>query len=202
MVTLQFMESCMRLQEELLKVGMEHQFAFGRNESLVTRARNELTRTFLETKFTHQMWLDADMQFEPEDVAKVWNLSVGGFGDRPADIVVGIYAMKLPDKPLSAWKDGKLVVLSECPSKPFEVDFAGTGFMLIRRHVVEHLAEKAETYEGPNGRTAAIYMTPIHDDGFESEDYNFCRKARECGYKIIADPSIKLGHWGQYRYGA
>ena len=190
--TTAYLMSMMRLQSELLGAGLEHDFNFGWNESLITRARNEMAMWFIKTKFERQMWIDADIQFEPEDVAKLWNLD--------ADIAVAAYAMKLPDKPLSAWKNGKLVKLEECPSEPFEVDYAGTGFMLVKRSVYEALMPTTQSYEGNTGRAHAFYLTPIHDDDFESEDYHFCRRAREAGFKIMMDPSIKLGHIGQYRY--
>lgn len=193
--TTAYMVSCMRLQEELIRAGVEHDFNFGRNESLVTRARNEMAGWFLKTNFAAHLWIDADIEFSVEDVGKLWALHQSG-----ADVAVAAYSMKLPEKPLSAWKDGKLVKIEECPSEPFEVDYAGTGFMLISRRVYEKLAKDAETYEGPDGRVSAFYMTPIHNDGFESEDYHFCRKAREAGFKIMMDPSIRLGHVGQYRY--
>jgi hypothetical protein len=48
----------------------------------------------------------------------------------------------------------------------------------------------------------ALFMTPIHNDGLESEDYHFCRIAREAGFKITMDPSVRLKHWGQFAYGA
>ena len=42
------------------------------NESLITRARNELVRMFLEdSKCTHIMFIDADMQFPAEAVYKL-----------------------------------------------------------------------------------------------------------------------------------
>lgn len=193
-VTEPHFRSCLQLKDVLTANGVDHDWLTGRNESLVTRARNEMTASFLTTKHTHMCWLDADIEFEPDDIGKLWNLN--------ADIGVAFYSMKRPDMPLSAWKNGKLVKLEECPSEPFEVEFAGTGFMIIKREVILKLASKAEHYEGPNGRVPALYMTPVHNDGFESEDYHFCRKAREAGFKIIGDPSIKLGHWGQVRYGA
>ena len=184
----------MRLQRELIAAGMDHDFNIGWNESLVTRARNEMTGWFLKTEFQRQMWIDADILFEPEDVAKLWNLD--------ADIAVAAYAMKLQNNPvLSAWKDGKLVKLEECPKEPFEVDYAGTGFFMVNRRVYEALAPSTEVYQGPLDRVRAFYMTPVHNDGFESEDYHFCRRAREAGFKIIMDPSIRLGHIGQFRYG-
>ena len=187
--------SCMNLKEELTKVGIEHDWLIGTNESLVTRARNEMTATFLATAHSHMMWLDADIEFTPEDVAAVHNLD--------ADIGVGVYAMKKRDAQwFAAWKDGALVKDLDQYKGPIEVDYAGTGFMLIRRNVIQSLSKTAESYEGPNGRVPALYMTPINNDGFESEDYHFCRKAREAGFKIIMDPSVRLGHWGQYRFGS
>ncbi len=196
MVTAQFLISCLNLRESLYMGDMPHDFLIERNESLITRARNEMTRDFLETSHTHMMWLDADMEFTSRDVVDVWNMQ--------ADIGVGVYAMKKRDKQwFAAWKDGALVKdLDQFGDKPIEVDYAGTGFMLITRHVIEMLAAKAESYEGPKGRAPALYMTPIHNDGLESEDYHFCRKAREAGFKIMMHPKVRLGHIGQYRYGA
>lgn len=199
MVTTAHFESCLRLKEELTRVGLQHDWLLGTNESLVTRARNEMTASFLSTNHTHMMWIDADIEFDPADVAKVWNLCVDG----GADISVGVYCMKKPDKQwFAAWKDGALVKDLDQFKGPIEVEYAGTGFMLIKREVIEHLANITKTYEGPNGRVTAFYMTPIHNDGFESEDYHFCRRAREAGFKIMMDPSVRLGHIGQYRYGA
>lgn len=187
--------SCLNLKEELTKLGVDHDWLTGRNESLVTRARNEMTASFLSTSHSHMMWLDADIEFEPEHVAKIWNMQ--------ADIAVGVYAMKKPDKQwFAAWKDGALVKDLDQFKGPIDVDFAGTGFMLIKREVIETLAAVEGSYEGPNGRVPALYMTPIHNDGFESEDYHFCRIAREAGYKIMMDPSVRLKHWGQFAYGA
>ena len=193
LVTEPHFRSCLKLKEDLTQAGIRHDWLTGRNESLVTRARNEMTASFLQTDFDYMFWLDADIEFSSQDVANLWNLQT--------DIAVGFYSMKLPSKPLSAWKDGALVKLEDCPKQPFQVDYAGTGFMMISRRVIEKLSETSETYEGPNGRVAALYMTPIHNDGFESEDYFFCRKAREAGFWITGDPSIKLTHWGQIGYG-
>jgi hypothetical protein len=195
MVTAAYAGSCLRLKEELTKIGLAHDWLIGVNESLVTRARNEMTASFLTTKHSHMMWIDADIEFELEDVAKLWNMEV--------DIAVGCYAMKVPDKQwFAAWKDGALVKDLDQFKGPIEVDYAGTGFMLIRREVIDKLASLADDYEGPNGRVPALYMTPIYNNGFESEDYHFCRIAREAGFKIMMDPSVRLGHIGQYRYGA
>src|SRR5689334_3416346 len=196
MVTAAHFGSCLNLRHELMRQGFEHDWLIGTNESLITRARNEMTASFLKTDFTHMMWLDADIQFQPMDVYKVWHLN--------ADIGVGVYAMKRADKQWYAcWKDGKLVKDLDQFKGPIEVDYAGTGFMLIKRKVIETLAEKVGSYELHGGvRAPCMYMTPIHNDCFESEDYHFCRIARESGFKVIMDPSVRLKHIGQYAYGS
>lgn len=228
MLTARHFNSCIYLKEDLTNLGLAHDWNIGVNESLVHRARMEMTREFLDSDHTHLMWIDADIEYKSEDVAKLWNLQT--------DIAVAAYCMKRTDKPLSAWKDGKLVKIDECPKEPFAVDYAGTGFMLISRKAIEcvieylearhrkyqaifakvaHLLDDGEKnlvselvgttlahYNGQHGPSPAIYMTPIHKGGLESEDYNFCRIAQEAGFKIIMDPSIKLRHWGQFAYAA
>ncbi len=194
MVHSEHMQSCMKLKEALTQLSVSHDWLLGSNESLVTRARNEMTESFLGTDHTHMMWLDADIEFEPEHVAAIWDMQV--------DIGVGVYAMKKRDKDwYSAWVNGKLVSNLDQFKEPIEVDYAGTGFMMIRRQVLENMIKNVETYENEAGPVNAFYMTPVHDGIFESEDYYFCRKAREAGYKVMMDPSVRLRHWGRWAYG-
>ena len=73
-----------------------------RNDSLIQRARNACVRLFLDTRYEYLMFVDADIEFTPEDVAKVWNID--------APIKGGIYPMKVPEKDVyAAWVGGKLV---------------------------------------------------------------------------------------------
>lgn len=190
-----FFVSALRTIRELTLLGVDYDWLTERNESLVHRARMEMAATFLKTDATHLFWIDGDIEFEPEHVAAVWNMQ--------ADIGCGVYAMKKPDAQwFAAWKDGRLVTDLDQFSGPTEVDLAGTGFLLIRREVIEDMAKRVPSYQGPNGRVPALFMTPIHDDVLESEDYHFCRIAREAGYKIMMEPSVRLKHWGQFAYGA
>lgn len=195
--TTAYLKSIVQLQENLLKSGLDHDFLIGGNESLITRARNEMTATFLKTNYTHMMWIDADIEFTTEDVAKLWNMAV--------DVAVGIYPMKRPDKCwYAAWVDGKLVKNLDQFDGPIEVDFAGTGFMMIAREALESLIDKQPEaqYEGPNGKVYALYQTPVVGGHFDSEDYHFCRAWRKFGGKIFADPTVRLKHHGMFAYGS
>jgi hypothetical protein len=70
------------------------------------------------------------------------------------------------------------------------------------KKLIREMADSmAPNYEGPNARVPALYMCPIYKDGLESEDFHFSRIAREAGFPVWMDPSVKLIHWGQYGYG-
>ena len=201
MVTTAHFQSCLNLKEELSRVGLKHDWLLGTNESLVHRGRNEMAASYLlQTDYSHMMWLDADIEFNPEHVAALWNLSF----EKDADVAVGCYAMKKPGEDwYAAWVNGKLVKDLDQFDGPIEVDYAGTGFMLIKREVYMRLnaQEGHECYEKEGQKVGVYYDTPVHNSVFESEDYNFCRKVRESGLKVVMDPTIRLKHIGQYAYG-
>ena len=92
MVTLPYFNSCLQLHEELTRAGLDHTWLTTANESLIVRARNTMVSTFLESDYDSLMFLDADMGFDPEEVAKLWNLNV--------PVAVGAYPMKRKDAPL------------------------------------------------------------------------------------------------------
>lgn len=195
MVQAAHFRSCLKLKETLTQVGLAHDWLVQWNESLVHRGRMEMIAAFLRTSHSHLFWIDADIEFTPQDVAHVWNMQ--------ADVGVGIYCMKKRHKQwFAVWKDGELVEdLDRFGAEPVEVDYAGTGFMCIRREVIEKLAAAAPTFEGRYGPVPAIMMTPIHNGVLESEDYHFCRIAREAGFRVMAHPQVRLPHWGQYAFG-
>ena len=182
--------------EELTKAGIANDWIIPENnDSLVHRARMKIAKTFLDRKeFSHLFWIDADIEYGPADIAALWNLT--------ADIAVGVYAMKKREEQwFAAWKDGALVKDLDRWKGPTPVDYAGTGFMLIKRAVLETLAEIVPHFDDDVKDIPALFMTPIHNGGLESEDYHFCRIAREAGFKIIMDPKVRLKHWGSYAFG-
>lgn len=196
-VTAQHMKSCLELRAELQRAGVHHDWHLGWNESLIQRARNSMASKFQRTDFRKLLFIDADIEYRAEDVAKLWNLDAG--------VCCGLYPMKRLDAPLGAWRGGKLVKLEECPKEPFEVDYAGTGFFMIDRSVLTKMQEafpEREHDEG-GGKSFAWFHPRLNEGGwYMSEDYAFCHDWRSLGGKIIADPSIRLIHHGQFAYGA
>jgi len=193
--------SVLKLQEVLINSGFDHSFLILENESLVQRARNNAVTTFLETDFKRMLFIDSDIQFEPEDVQRLWNAD--------KDMVCGAYSMKREDCPTSAWVNGELVDLDQLDGLT-EISFAGTGFVMYKRKLFEdmksHYPERIHK-EGKPGenvlshRVSFAWFDPRVEDGiYYSEDYAQCLDWRNMGGKIWIDPSIHLTHWGSKGY--
>lgn len=195
-----YFTSCLALQESCMKSGMDVNWLTTGNESLIQRARNTSAMTFLTTPYQKLMFIDADIEFSPEDVAKLWNLNT--------DIAVAAYSMKRKDRPLSAWKDGELLQITSETPELLDVDYAGTGFMMIDRGVFEKMKIEHPEYEHIEGQDLtpcwSFFDCRVEEDKgkriYLSEDYFFCKRAREMGYSIKMDTTIRLKHWGTYAY--
>jgi len=194
-----YFQSALNLKEFFTESKFEHDFLITTNESLIQRARNTSVATFLKTDYERLLFIDADIDFKVEDVLRLWELD--------EDVAVAAYSMKRPDKPLSAWEKGKLVEIKGRKA-PFEVDYAGTGFFMVKRDVFIKMMEaypERKHIEGHVDDCFAWYDPRVQKIGYESlylsEDYAMCYDWRKIGGKIILDPTIKLGHIGNYRYG-
>ena len=223
-----FAKSCLDLVTLCIKHGIECQFFFLFNESLITRARNYLADEFLRSPATHLMFIDSDIGFNPMDVLALLAL------DKP--IAGGPYPKKtiawekildaakfgLADgNPLQLEKYSGDYVFNVVPGTleikmdaPVEVLEIGTGFMLIKREVFEafKLAYPEFAYTPDHNRTAnfsggrQIHMffqaliDPV-SNRYLSEDYMFCQWSRNCGQKVFFCPWMKLNHVGAYVFG-
>lgn len=73
--------------------------------------------------------------------------------------------------------------------KAFEVDWIGAAFMLIKRKVFEKLPRPW------------FYMPPCYISGnIIGEDNTFCYNAKMYGFEVWADPTIEMGHIGEFAY--
>lgn len=189
--------SCLELRKELINIQMPHSWCVLRNESLISRARNTCVATFMESEHSHLLFIDADIEFSPQDVAHLWNLA------QEHPVVAGAYPMKDGSGKMSAWKGSWLTRMDVARmSVPEPVDYAGTGFMMISRHCLD---EMVETYRGleyeENGPKIALFDTEVTLDGvYLSEDFVFCQRWRDMGGEIWLHPRCELKHWGQCGY--
>ncbi len=85
----EYTKAILALKQEVEKEGWGLSTAFIYNESLINRARNDLTKLFLESDSTHLLFIDADIYFNAKDVIRLVK------EDR--DIIGGLYPLKKID---------------------------------------------------------------------------------------------------------
>ena len=168
-----YMKSCLDLQTVMIRYGIEVKFSFLFNESLITRARNYLVDEFLRTDFTHLMFIDSDIHFDPNDIVALMALD--------KDVIGGPYpkksinwgniaetARKNPDLNPKELENlvGEYVfnVVKGTQqfqvSEPLEVMEIGTGHMMIKRQVFEKMEK-----EYPFIRYKPDHIGQAHFDG-------------------------------------
>lgn len=196
------MEGCfgsyMRFAMMAMKYGINFSVDTMVNESLITRGRNNLVAKFLANEAaTHLMWVDADIKWDAESILRMALYN--------APVVCGLYPMKgMPIRyVLNSLPGGRRI------GSLLEVSTSGTGFMLIKREVIEKLIEAMpETkYKDSLNLGAqyephmyALFDTMIDENGhYLSEDWTFCKLVREkLKMPIWVDTDIKLDHAGTY----
>ena len=153
--------------------GHQIPLAFGTiaNESLVTRARNVLVAYFLASDYTHLMFVDADIEFQTEDILKLYA--------HKKDVVVGAYPKKgvAWDKIRSNLTDpaNKDKTLSDRDMASFGSDYA-INFKFVNK--------EAKTIAVENG------LIKLHDAGT-----GFMMISREAILKMIkAYPELKYNN--------
>ena len=168
------------------------------NCSLISLGRSiMLNRALKDPTWTHVLWIDADLRFKPEYIHSM-------ILDNK-DIVGGFYPKKgLPidfaSSPAPGGEDTEFL---------FETIFVATGFMLIKREVVEKMNdhyrdELSFYYQGTDDSVHLFH--PIIDEStnrlFLTEDYAFCKRARDIGFRCYMSKRFELPHIGVMEYSA
>jgi hypothetical protein len=138
------------------------------NGAFIDLARNTFVRMFLESKATQLFFIDADLKFEPRAVIGLLQANL--------PICAGVYRRReeREDYPVRyvPGPEGGLQVEGGW----IKCDRVPTGFLCIRRDVVEQMAEKADKIEVThNGILPRLFYTFIDDEQhFIGEDFAFC----------------------------
>lgn len=169
--------------------------------SVVSRARNLLVKDLLESPCTELLFIDSDINFEPE---AIFRLMAWG-SDEKKGIVAAVPRVRDVNKTyiadLDHDADGQLTMNGMGLVRAERV---ATAFMWVNRKVFEDLVESHPEWSYYDKRADkdlnAVFDFKVTPEGYIGEDFLFCDRAREAGYEVWIDPTITLGHMGVQEY--
>jgi hypothetical protein len=170
--------------------------------SVVSRVRNLIASDFLSSECTDLMFIDSDINFNAEDIFRLmaWNT------DPKKGIVAGIPVARKKGQvyfsTLDTDEDDSILMDKMGLVRAKRV---ATAFMMIRREVFESLKEAHPEWvyhdeKKVGDEMIAFFDFALKDGNYIGEDYLFCDRAREQGFEVWIDPTIKLGHMGTIEF--
>ena len=142
-----------------------------------------------DVEYDAMMWIDSDIVFKPEDFFRIL--------ESPHDVTAGLYMMEDLQHlaVVKEWneeyfkKNGSFEFMrpDELSSAPeyMPVAYAGMGWMLIRKGVVESL-------KYPWFRSELNTIGELVD--LCSEDVSFCNALKAAGHPVHVDTKLRVGH--------
>jgi hypothetical protein len=171
---------------------------------LIHQARNYLTSVFLTTKYQYLLFIDSDVEFEPESVMRMLVAK--------KDILCTPYRVKAEQLNKHIYtvefKDPKNIPI--LPGGLVELEAGPTGLMLIDREVFEKIIKnnpklKITNPAIPNAGKSHEFYYNFFDFGFDEgysmgEDISFCKLARGNNFKIYANTKSTTKHHGSWAW--
>lgn len=216
MVTTGYLRSLIPTISHLQSQGIEVTLHGPEGESLISRGRNTCAQFLIERDMDKLLFIDSDIVFTPEKVQMLI--------DSEAELVGGTYPIKahpitLNFNPLQHQRDlfGDIreqdnyiewvKKYADPKTGEAEVEHLPTGFMLIDRNVFAKLSYKVPWYQTFHPETRArnqyfeFFPVGVNGHQYESEDWAFCRLAREEGVRVMLQTKAVCAHVGTHYYG-
>ena len=170
---------------------------------LIHQARNYLTSVFLNSDFTHLLFLDSDVDFEPEAVVRMLvakkDVICTPYRVKSMEVDKKMYTVELK-------KDARME-----PGEIIEITAGPTGIMLIHRDVFKKIIEKFPDLKiknpvfpepGPDHQHYYSFFDFTFEDGYSTgEDVSFCKLVQKLGFKLYANTASFTKHHGSYAWG-
>ncbi len=183
--------SMQRTREWLHKAGYGTEYMLLSGNCHVDDARNTIVQEFLLTDCTDLVFIDADVSWEPADLMLLCI--------QDCDVVGGVYPFRRDTAQSKMNMPVRMIpgLVDPDESGLIEVEGLPAGFLRIRRHVLEMLAEDANRYWNRADRRLEVpilFERTYSDDLRMGGDLAFCAKWRAKGGKVHAVYDLRLGH--------
>ena len=87
------------------------------------------------------------------------------------------------------------------------VGHAATGFMMIKREIIDKLCEKhteldiiSDSVSDSGSSMKGLFCCMIKNKVYLSEDYSFCERVNDIGGEVWISTSINLNHIGKHSF--
>lgn len=217
-MTMQCTISIMNLTQLLTSNKINFVIDFIGNESLITRARNNSLGKFMSTDFTHILFIDSDIEFNPSAVLDLLlfdkDVVCCAYPKKGYNWKKLIYSMQNEKSNESLESRGLDFSYNALTNENNELitngDFikvhhASTGFMLIKRQIIEKLTEKHSDLNIITARLSetdkeicGLFCCIIKNKRFLSEDFSFCERVNDIGGEVWINVKHNLNHIGKY----
>jgi hypothetical protein len=202
-VKINSMLSIFKLIKQLGKSGIEVGIHTMKSP-LIHQARNYLTSVFLTTQYQYMLFVDSDVEFEPEAVVRMIvakkNIVCTPYRVKSQETQKEIYTVEFKNPKNILVLAGGLV----------EIEAGPTGLMLIDRKVFEKIIKnhpdlKIKNKATPNADKSHAFYYNFFNFGFidgyaMGEDVSFCKLARSNDFKIYANIESSTGHHGSFAW--
>lgn len=170
----EFMKRYVKLMRKLDKDGIEADDRII-SGTMIYHARNKIAQMAMNEDFTHVLWLDSDMTFNPDIVDDLLfcgkDMVCGAFVGRRPPYGPCVYT-SIADFPME-----KVRVFG---TEPFRVAGCGFAAVLTKVDVLRAVKERFGTC-----------FTPTEKYG---EDIAFCDRVNQLGIEIWCEPTVRVGH--------
>ena len=157
---------------------LEHIYING--EAIVQSARNKLFFNAYHKDYDCVVWIDSDIEWNPEDLLKLVKSNL--------DVVGATYRRKTI-KELYVAKISNLI-----KGDIIEVDGIGFGFLKMSRKVIDALWNTNESYEDDRSMCKNVFEVTVDNGQMYSEDYVACKKIKDLGFNVYLDKTVNLSH--------
>jgi len=156
--------------------------------SLIYDSRDAIAHYAVENDYDYILYADSDMIFCADDLNKLMS--------HDTDIVSGLYVTRHGENRNVCYK--KIITRRRFPFRSpklvhdmstsgyAEIAACGFGFCLIKCETIKSMLKRYKSLFEPKWGVG--------------EDIAFCIRAKKCGYKVMIDRDVKLGHIGEIVY--
>lgn len=220
MMSMQYTMSLLKLTKFLPYNNINFVIDFIGNESLITRARNKSLANFAKSDCTHLLFIDSDIEFPCEAVLSLLKMDKDvaccPYPKKGLNWKKMIYSMQNEhskesissrglDFAYNAMYDDNHNIIKNNDS--IRVKHASTGFMMIKKSIVEKLTEKhdeltiiSDDLSNNNTTLCGLFCCMIKNKQYLSEDYSFCERVNEIGGEVWINTKHNLNHIGKYTF--